>query len=413
MSKDPQYSTFFIPSSFELSHSSLLILISFLLPAYLIRFSLFSIPTTLLEILIWATFLLSLLQPSIRKSWHQAFKNLPRPVLFSILLFLFSAAISTWISPHLYTSLGILKSWIITPMLYAFMVYASLRHSDFVIRHLPKALILSGLVMALFGLSQVGIIDRIQGVFDVPNSLALFLAPLIILAACSPPLLLPLTKGETQEGVFFRLTAIVMFTALLFTQSLAGVLSVLAVLGFGLPRVALAKWGNWSLIAAAVVLCAIVLLPKIDYLLQPKSSASVRLQLWSISWDLIKEHPLLGIGLGTFEPAYQNALHNRFEKTENRKEKIDEKAPLPEFVFRDPHNWPISFWLNLGLLGLVSFAFLNGYALWKSIRSPAALALLTLLIFGLVDTVYWKNDLATLHFLLIALLLRSPGSEAQ
>lgn len=398
-------------SSFRLRHSSLLILISFLLPSYLIRFSVFGIPTTFLEAAIWLAFLLGALQPAVRHSWVNAWKTFSLPRVASakwgLFFFLFSALVSTFISPDLETSAGILKGWIITPMLYAFMVYASLRHSGLVIRHYAKALILSGLIMALLGLSQIGTLGRIQGIFDVPNSLALFLAPLIILAACSPPLLLPLAKGETQEGVFSRLAAAVMFLALLLTQSLVGVLSVLIVLllGYLVIRKLEFDWslgiGHWSFFAAAVVLCAIILFPKIEYLKQPGSSAHVRLQLWSISWDLIKEHPLLGLGLGTFEPAYQAKLHERF------KAKVGVSAPLAEFVFRDPHNWLLSFWLNLGLLGLLSFTFLNVYVLIKNKNTALKLSLITILLFGLVDTVYWKNDLATLHWLLLALAI--PG----
>ncbi|HLD25813.1 MAG TPA: hypothetical protein VJC05_02120, partial [Candidatus Andersenbacteria bacterium] len=54
-----------------------------------------------------------------------------------------------------------------------------------------------------------------------------------------------------------------------------------------------------------------------QYLLSPlfsdtPNSISVRGQLWSVAAELITEHPFLGIGLGQFEPAYQEKLHDRF-----------------------------------------------------------------------------------------------------
>ena len=36
-----------------------------------------------------------------------------------------------------------------------------------------------------------------------------------------------------------------------------------------------------------------------------RSSSGVRVQIYTIAWDLIKQHPILGIGLGQFEQVYQ------------------------------------------------------------------------------------------------------------
>ncbi len=398
------------------------------------------IPTTLLEAAVWAVALSGFFQAKIRRSWINTAKAIPKPILFLVGLFFLSAVISTVISPHLETSLGILKGWIVTPLVYAFLVYAALTTSSAsprvgfsfsrrstspyegevsahtegeVLKHwIITALVLSGLVVALLGLSQLGQLDRVQGPYDVPNSLALYLAPIIVLA-------------WRAYSIFGRLAAAVMFLALLFTESLAGVVSVLIAVGAGLfilqrnplsppyqgekQTSSLDKGRMGGVLILVGVVATFLLVPKIHYLQQPGSSAQVRLQLWSISWDLIRERPLLGVGLGTFEPAYQAKLHERFTEYES--------APLPEFVFRDPHNWLLSFWLNTGLLGLASFVTIHAYIFFKTFLPltkgewlPAAAvgvstALLALLLLGLADTIYWKNDLATLHWLFIALLI--------
>src|SRR5687767_13068138 len=103
----------------------LLILIAALLPTYLIRFTVFGIPATLLEVVIWTAALIGLTQPAVRRSWRTAWQKLPKFFLFFVLIFITSAVISTIISPHPLTSLGILKGWIVTPVIYAFMVYAA------------------------------------------------------------------------------------------------------------------------------------------------------------------------------------------------------------------------------------------------------------------------------------------------
>lgn len=386
----------------ETFYSKFLVVIAALLPVYLIRLSIFGLPTTILEVLIWLTFLVGLLQPVIRRSWSQALHSFPKPIFLFSLFFFLSAVLSTAVSPHLHTSLGVLKGWIITPMLYGFMVYAATagKKKNEIRKKIIQVLILSGLIMALLGLSQLGLQSRVHGVFDVPNSLALYLAPIIVLAIFSASTADPPTWRANSR--FNRPAAAIMFAALLFTQSVAGVLSVLIVLSIGFLVIKKLRFhwslgfGTWAFIAGALVISAIILWPKIEYLIQPSSSAHVRLQLWSISWDLVKEHPLLGVGLGTFEPAYQQKLQERLAAGE---------PALPEFVFRDPHNWVLSFWLNLGLLGLLSFVLLNVYVLIKAKNPALKLSLITVLLFGLVDTVYWKNDLAILHWLLLALLI--------
>lgn len=374
-------------------HAKAVALVAGLLPVYLLRCTVFGIPTNVLEASIAVVTLIGLVQPTVRKQWHVAWRTLPRPVLVSTALFVLAACLSTAISPELRTSLGILKGWIIAPLAYAFMVYASGENPKSKAQNpnkIKNTLIASGVVMALVGISQLGTLERIRGVYDVPNSLALFLAPLIVLAV-----------AQAQW-----VPAGIMFLALLATQSLAGIGAVVITLAvayiiFLWPRpysIFHIPYSKLFAVAGIVLVVTVVVsIPKIRYLLQPHSSAAVRLQLWSVSTELIRQHPLLGIGLGTFEPAYQEKLHERFLQptTYNL---------LPEFIFRDPHNWILSFWLNVGLLGLSSFIGLHLYIFSKG--RVATYALLTLLLFGLVDTIYWKNDLATLHWVLLALVLR-------
>ena len=196
-----------------------------------------------------------------------------------------------------------------------------------------------------------------------------------------------------------------------------------------------------------VAIAIFTLSGRISYLLSPithpgtTNSATVRLQLWDIGTELIRQNPIFGVGLGQFEGAYQEELHRRFAGQE--KDLSSTFYPLQsEYLFRDPHNFLISFWLNLGVLGLISFIILNfivfknafllrtkfsqpadlsseagakGEALAKeggshAIYQPAiALALISMLIFGLVDTIYWKNDLSALWWIFILLADKTQG----
>jgi len=202
---------------------SYLALLAALLPAYLLRFTLFGIPTNLFELLVAVAVIAGSFQSSVRHSWWRAARSFPKPAALFLIFFLLAAGISTLISPHLRTSLGILKGWIIIPLVYAFVVYAAAGLEAGRLKlEFRKALVFSGLAMALIGLSQVGQLERIKGIYDVPNSLALYLTPLIILALFQIP-----------ASRFQILAATVMFAAMLFTQSLGGVLAVVVALAIG------------------------------------------------------------------------------------------------------------------------------------------------------------------------------------
>lgn len=392
-------------------HYRFLPLVPALLPTYLLRFSLFTIPTNLLEVIIIMTALLGLASPSPRRLWRQTPRRLPLTVIILTAYFLLAAVVSTVIAPHLVTALGILKGWIIIPVLYAFMVSAA----PLAVSRYLHPLLFSSLAVALYSFSRLGSASRLQAFYDTPNSLALVLAPLAILFFFS--------AFQENESTFYRRlylsVSAILFLALLGTQSAGGLLAVLLTLAISLLILKKLSfpWSYWvPIIAILGSISAWALVPKMNYLLQPGSSAYVRLQLWSVSLDLIKDHPFTGIGLGAFEPAYQQQLHQRFQEFENcnaigQSTRQNCAKPLPEFVFRDPHNWMLAFYLNLGPVGLFAFASLNFLALKRLYASQAlsrghklalGATLAALLLHGLVDTMYWKNDLALLWWMVIA-----------
>ncbi len=380
-------------------HQTAVILLAALLPSYLLRFSAFSLPTNFLESTIVIVVLVGLIQPAVRSRWSTAWKNLS--LLFTLLVFLFilAASVSTYISPHPYTSLGVLKSWIIAPILFAWLIYSS----GIARQKIINALLISGVAVSVIGLFQIFTLDRIKSVYDVPNSLALFLAPLLVLALWQKrwlsviPLALALVLTQS--------------TSALVAVTLALLLGIILLANFSRRRRALYALALFFILAASYFSST----GRLAYLASHPNSISVRRQLWSVSWELVQERPLLGVGLGAFEPAYQQKLHERFAAYHSTRPGGGQAAPLPEFVFRDPHNWILSFWLNTGLAGLLSFAGLHAFTVWRlarrlqlpvtSCQLPVpALALLALLLFGLTDTIYWKNDLSALHWLLLAWL---------
>ena len=417
------------------------ILLIALTPIYLIKFSVASIPTNLFEISILIVFSFSAVQLTVRKRWRENIRQTPPWIIIFIAIFVISSIISTLVSPHPKTSLGILKGWIITPLLIGWLAFTFNRADKTNNFHAQalRSLVITGLVVSFFGLIQINQLDRVRSIYDVSNSLALFVTPLLII-----------TFYLTIVGhrrAFYLPSTIIIGSALIATQSISGITAAAISMLIGTivhyfskqfyktgrrcaPVLKSKKTLIFSLtlftLFTVASLSVITTTGRLSYLVQPWKTAdsynsiSVRLQLWSISLKLIKDHPFLGVGLGTFEPAYQQALHARFNEFHNCKLLIDDcDKPLAEFVYRDPHNWPLSFWLNTGLVGLLCFTAINIFIIWKAITqllsSPhnpsrvfataTILALVSLLLFGLTDTIYWKNDLSALHWILMGLLL--------
>jgi O-antigen ligase len=285
-------------------HHAAVAVLAALLPAYLVRFSLFGlVPTTALEAAIVLTALAGAASRSTRAQWGYAWRRLPAGVIVLVLLFLIAAVLGVVVSPHGRTSLGVLKGWILSPLLLGWLIFAAGEHAK-TRRAIQSSLLFSAATMALIGLGQIQALPRVQGLYDAPNSLALFLVPLTILA-------------WWQKKIFI---ALLLAVAVLATQSAAGIgaLAAAALVG-GIFWPSKAGSKRWSAIALLLLLAAAYFTStgRLVYLTRSlregvPNSTTVRRQLWSISLELIREHPLAGVGLGAFEPAYQQKLHQRF-----------------------------------------------------------------------------------------------------
>ncbi len=209
----------------------------------------------------------------------------------------------------------------------------------------------------------------------------------------------------------------------------------LGVIAIGLVRTfSLGAWGGFlgaSLVLAALrgrralgfavvglVLAGAVLLATVpqDRILgrwDPASGTALfRIDIWKASLNMIADHPVLGLGLDNFLYAYQGGYM------------------LPE-AWREPnishpHNWVLDFWIQMGILGLVVVGLLviwcvraslllvrsGGPPLDRAVGAAALGVTATFLLHGSVDNSYFLVDLATLWWVMVALLvIRYPQSE--
>lgn len=391
----------------------LIALFPLLFPLYLFRGTFVGIPVTLPELMLGILFLLFLFQGT---QWR-----LKEWKLWPVWLFLVAGVLGFLVVPDtafmadgtafptMTKALGIFKGWIVAPMLYFVMARTVFREKPSMIPLALRALLISGIFLSLVALQQVFTGEfltpdmRASGPFDSANYLALYLGPLVVFSGMSF-----LQTEKKEDRIFLALAFALCAAALFFTQSYAAWIAVIA--GFSLAlllwvRRREAKW-FWITFAAVFVLGAGMVLSQLgsDKFTQflefsERSSSSVRIQIYEISAHLLGQHPLLGIGLGQFEQQYQAVAVESLGQ-----------APF-EWNMLHPHNIFLAVWLNMGLLGLIAFIWLCGKSfLWlteedKKERHLAALMLVVMLVHGLFDTPYFKNDLAFQFWLILAMTL--------
>jgi O-antigen ligase len=439
--------------------SPLLTLIALLLPTYLIRFHVFGVPTTVLEVLVLVTVAAAIITGLRSTKRRENTKNsqapfavyrLPFPWLLSITLFLLAGTIAIFVAPNTRAALGLWKAYIIEPVLLFFIAIAFLR-TDRDRRRVVIALVLGGLFVAVIGIWQKFFPDgvaglwpiyhstsnmewyeqatrRVTGVYSFPNAVGLFLAPIaVLLRGLLIHSVRRFTDGRrkidrVQFGLFLALTAasILMVFAVYFARSHGALLGIVA--GIIVLGVLSEHWRRLTLkLLALLAILFVLILPFQQLVLEEfgarDPSLAIRRKQYKETLRCLTRSPttfVFGGGLSGYKQLVAPC----------------HKAKVIE-IFQYPHNVILNFWSEMGLLGLLSFAaivllfFRQGVLFVFSARksrtrdpdvfqpNPIALpiallgAMTALLIHGLVDVPYFKNDLAVLFWLLGALMLCS------
>jgi O-antigen ligase len=258
---------------------------------------------------------------------------------------------------------------------------------------------LLGVPQAWWGNSQEP--KRAVAFFLHPNFYALFITPL--LAFLLPQVvevrdqrsdISPRLASILYPLFSIRLAWLLGAVGLLLSLSRGGWLGLVAAAG-----VYLLTAGNRKLIATmaavgVVAVLVVVAVPNFRYRVllpfQGEKSSVARFSLWKTGWYMVEDSPILGKGLLGFS---------------NNWSKYNTDPGLEHYPA--PHNIFLNFWVDTGLLGLVSFFGLIVLALkraWQNRRNQLALGLtlacVALVVHGLVDIPYFKNDLALLFWVL-------------
>lgn len=388
-----------------------------ILPTYLLKLSVFGIPTTVLELSIYATFIGSFFSLLIFKK-----NTTPNPSLlrrgterffWPIITFTFITFLSALFSDHLQTTLGGWKAWVFDPLLVFILIIKFFKPQD--IWKIIATLSISSAALSFYGLAEYFLWSgqlgdgRLDSVFDPANYHAMFIGPIIVLAIGF------IFNQQTPRAWKYCLgiASVINLIALVFTFSYGGYLAVLGglvIFGFlALNRAQKKKIFFGALIIFGIFIILASPTKKFHDLFefQERSSGHARLEIWQTSWLIFKEHPILGVGLNDFEYHYRKNLPRV-------------AFPPLEWLVAQPHSLYLALLTQTGLLGFLAFLWIivrffqikNDTGFKFQVSSFMAV-LSVILIHGLVDTPYFKNDLSVIFWLIIALLIIHNYNEYQ
>ena len=323
------------------------------------------------------------------------------------LLLVFASLLSVPFSDYQKVSLRELRTVIIEPVLFYFLVLDTMRGRNYISRMLALFVLL-GAVMSIASLyhyffigvtEATGGVKRILAIYHSPNALALFLGRIIPVSFVLT-LSYMLRQGSRRPALIYLLAFAAMASVLYLTFSrgawLAVGLTIFAILlAFGRPKVIAG--------ALAVFIVALVLLLFLlgDRLL---SSAPIvqRIYVWEAAINMIKDYPIMGVGLDNFLYHYPDYM-------------LPEAWAEPNVSH--PHNILLDFWLRLGILGVIVLAASQavfwtkalklyrtdiGTEKWLTLAIMGSMA--SFLVHGLIDNSFFLIDLAYQFWFLMALL---------
>src|SRR3989304_5441401 len=119
-----------------------------ILPSYLLKLSVFGIPTTVLELSIYTTFIGSFL--FVLFSNGLKFKNSKTTILWPIIAWLSITLISALFSENIQTALGGWKAWVFDPILVLLLIIRFFKPTD--LWKIIASLSVSGAILSFYGL---------------------------------------------------------------------------------------------------------------------------------------------------------------------------------------------------------------------------------------------------------------------
>ncbi|MGB5933392.1 MAG: O-antigen ligase family protein [Anaerolineae bacterium] len=359
----------------------------------------------------WGVWLLREL-PSFVPYWARDFWRSPTMLDLGVLFFLLLSLFSLTVSENFGVSAREFRVVVLESALLYLLLREVPQHKGELWR-IVDGLVAGALIVSLYGLFQyfftadviaVEGVRRIRGVYGSPNNLSLFLGRV-----------LPLTLAVSLFGVakkrrlVYGAASLPMLVCLFLTFSrgawLLGVPAAVLFLGLMRGRRAfLAALGGVG--AAILALLPLAGLERLTSLLSTQEGTTQRrLALWRAALQMIRDHPIFGVGLDNFLYQYPRYM-------------LPEAWQEPDLSH--PHNLILDWWIRLGVLGVVALIWLEvaffkvALRLYRSLEDEGMRVLslglmgsmVDFLAHGLVDNSYFLVDLAFIFCLTLGLVRR-------
>ena len=440
-----------------------ILVIIFGLPSYLFRFAILGVPMTFLEVMIliaFAIWLIKELKPfkfNVIKLFQERKSRQTYPFKLEIILFIIISWIALAVVHFDTAALGVWKAYFFEPLLMFILVINVLKKEG--LSKIFWALAGSALGVSLFAIYQkitgqfitnpfwaAAATRRAVSFFGYPNAVGLYLGPIIMLMigflVKNILEMRKFSKADAKNSIFKKYGELILLVfsilaslAAIYSAKSEGAFIGLAVAFFvyGILANKKMRWTTLIITTMAVVgICSYqpvytVVKNKITFF---DLSGQIRQQQWKETWAMLAGGKWFwGAGLSGYQlavaPYHQAGI---FVKTAdpNWLKKVLFNPQFraanwqPTEIYMYPHNIFLNFWTELGILGALLMSWVIIKYLVVSLKISAiknklksldkylvlglTAAMITIVVHGLVDVPYFKNDLAVMFWVLMAML---------
>jgi O-antigen ligase len=378
------------------------------------------------------------------------------PFKWEIILLLIISFVSVGVAGFTDSSLGIWKAYFFEPLLLYIVVlnvFSGRQEQDgsdsLKLAKLLWPLAFSALAVSLVAIYQKltgNLIDnpfwsaeatrRVVSVFGYPNAVGLYLGPLILVFIGWLGYAKSVCRAPKKFQLIIALSIFISLTAIIFARSKGAIVGVAAGLAiFALFANRKSRLATLAVLVLATISCATIPLAQHavwEKLTLKDYSGTIRRIGWNDTWKMLSDGRLFfGAGLANFQnaikPYHQEGFfYNRANDPDFQRKVVfnaDYRKQVwqPLEIYLYPHNIFLNFWSELGLAGTLLFVWIIGKHFYISLQNLKSkiqnpennlkyivlglmASMVVIVVHGLVDVPYFKNDLAVMFWLFVAML---------
>jgi len=379
-----------------------------LAPAYVIRFHFGPLPTTLLELVLGPAIVVGLATFWHELPWQSAYT-------WPAALLLVAATLDSVFAPDRRAAFGLWKAYFVEPVAAGLVIVAMARSRPRA-RWLLGGVAIAAVVAASANAYTDGHAILAHTFNKVTPQVAIYNSANDIPLFLEPPACFALAIALHGDDRLERLVAAAVYAlagfAIALSYSRLGWITLVAVTVF---VAAFSRWrvpvlAGTALVAAAAFALSHTVRDRILVEFDPhsdKNTLLLRVPLWRSALSMLSHKPIFGGGLGGFKASILPYRDPGYHE---------------DLIY--PHNLALNFWSETGILGLAAFAWLAvqvfrvGRRLltagpWPRVLGIGLLAmLLSVLLHGIGDVPYFKNDQALVFWGLLAVPLGAGGDNS-